>query len=98
MILVYFGLLLGLTWWVIRTNKDTAADYFMAGRNLGWFLVDASIFASNIGSEHEAGLAGTGTTSGVAMAHYELHASGLLVRGVVVLPFQSRALVYTIAE
>src|SRR3989442_1138508 len=98
MILVYFGLLLGLTWWVIRTNKDTAADYFLAGRNLGWFLVGASIFASNIGSEHVVGLAGAGATSGVALAHYELHAWGLLVLGWVFVPFYSRALVYTMPE
>src|SRR3989454_664115 len=62
MILVYFGLLLGLTWWAIRTNKDTAADYFLAGRNLGWFLVGASIFASNIGSEHGVVPPGGGDT------------------------------------
>ena len=98
MILVYFGLLLGLTWWVIRTNKDTAADYFLAGRNLGWFLVGASIFASNIGSEHVVGLAGAGATSGVALAHYELHAWCLLVLGWVFVPFYSRALVYTMPE
>ena len=97
-ILLYFGLLLGLTWWVARRNKDTAADYFLAGRNLGWFLVGASIFASNIGSEHVVGLAGAGATSGVALAHYELHAWCLLVLGWVFVPFYSRALVYTMPE
>src|SRR2546428_12006428 len=94
MILVYFGLLLGLTWWVIRTNKDTAADYFLAGRNLGWFLVGASIFASNIGSEHGGGLAGAGASSGVAPAQYELHAWCLLVLGWVFGPFYLRAPVF----
>src|SRR5881296_4148066 len=98
MILVYFGLLLGLTWWVIRTNKDTAADYFLAGRNLGWFLVGASIFASNIGSEHVVGLAGAGATSGVALAHYELHAWCLLVLGWVMVPFYARTMVFTMPE
>jgi Na+/pantothenate symporter len=78
-ILAYFGLLLALTWWVIRKNRDTADDYFLAGRNLGWLVVGASIFASNIGSEHLVGLAGSGATSGVALAHYELHAWCLLV-------------------
>ena len=48
-ILLYFGLLPGLTWWAIRMNKDTADDYFLASRNLGWLIVGASIFASNIG-------------------------------------------------
>src|SRR6266545_621392 len=49
---LYFALLLGITWWVVRRGQDTAADYFLASRNLGWFIVGASIFASNIGSEH----------------------------------------------
>lgn len=97
-IVLYFALLLGVAWWVARRNRDTADDYFLAGRNLGWFLVGASIFASNIGSEHVVGLAGAGATSGVALAHYELHAWCLLVLGWVFVPFYSRALVYTMPE
>lgn len=97
-ILGYFGALAGLTWWVIKRNKDTADDYFLASRNLGWFIVGASIFASNIGSEHLVGLAGSGATSGVAMAHYELHAWCLLVLGWVLVPFYTRSKVYTMPE
>src|SRR5712691_3674186 len=97
-IVLYFGLLLGLTWRAITINKDTADDYFLASRNLGWFIVGASIFASNIGSEHLVGLAGAGATSGVALAHYELHAWCLLVLGWVFVPFYSRAMVYTMPE
>src|SRR6202521_2527199 len=74
-IAIYFGILLGVAWWVVRKGKDSAADYFLAGRNLGWWIIGASIFTSNIGSEHIVGLAGSGATSGVAMAHYELHRS-----------------------
>ena len=66
-IAIYFGGLLGLAWWVIRKGKDTADDYFLAGRNLGWWIVGASIFASNIGSEHLVGLAGAGASSEAAM-------------------------------
>src|SRR5258705_3698396 len=95
---LYFAMLLGIAWWVARRNRDTADDYFLAGRNLGWFLVGASIFASNIGSEHVVGLAGAGATSGVALAHYELHAWCLLVLGWLFVPFYSRALVYTMPE
>ena len=87
----YFLLLLGLAWWVILQSKDTADDYFLAGRNLGWFIVGASIFASNIGSEHLVGLAGSGCTDGVAMAHYELHAWCLLVLAWVFVPFYMRS-------
>jgi len=97
-ILAYFGTLAALTWWVVRRNTDTADDYFLAGRNLGWIIVGASIFASNIGSEHLVGLAGAGATSGVALAHYELHAWCLLVLGWVFVPFYLRSRVYTMPE
>ena len=94
----YFSLLLGVAWWVVRKSKDTAADYFLAGRNLGWWVIGASIFASNIGSEHVVGLAGSGAKDGVAMAHYELHAWCLLVLAWVFVPFYARSLVFTMPE
>jgi len=94
----YFAVLAGLAWWVIRKNKETADDYFLAGRHLGWWIIGASIFASNIGSEHLVGLAGSGATDGVAMAHYELHAWCLLVLAWVLVPFYMRARVFTMPE
>jgi SSS family solute:Na+ symporter len=94
----YFALLLALTWWSILRNRDTVDDYFLAGRHLGWAVVGASIFASNIGSEHLVGLAGSGATSGVALAHFELHAWCLLVLGWVMVPFYMRSGVYTMPE
>ena len=97
-IAAYFSLILGIAWWVIRQKNDTSDDYFLAGRNLGWFVVGASIFASNIGSEHIVGLAGSGATDGVAMAHYELHAWCLLVLGWVLAPFYMRSKIYTMPE
>ena len=95
---VYFLFIFGLAWWVIRQTKDNASDYFLASRNLGFFVIGASIFASNIGSEHLVGLAGTGATDGVAMAHYELHAWCLLVLGWVMAPFYMRSKVFTMPE
>ncbi|MCC7374640.1 MAG: sodium:solute symporter [Verrucomicrobiales bacterium] len=97
-ILIYFGILLGVAWWVVSRSKDTAADYFLAGRNLSWWIIGASIFASNIGSEHIVGLAGSGAKDGVAMAHYELHAWCLLVLAWVFVPFYARSLVFTMPE
>jgi len=94
----YFLGLLALAWWVIRQSKDTADDYFLAGRHLGWFIVGASIFASNIGSEHLVGLAGSGATDGVIFAHYELHAWCLLVLAWILVPFYMRSMVYTMPE
>ena len=94
----YFTLLLGVAWWVVYKSKDTAADYFLAGRNLSWWIVGASIFASNIGSEHVVGLAGSGAKDGVAMAHYELHAWCLLMLAWVFVPFYARSMVFTMPE
>ncbi len=94
----YFAIILGLAWWVIKQRQDTSTDYFLAGRHLGWFIVGASIFASNIGSEHLVGLAGSGATDGVALAHYELHAWCLLVLGWVMVPFYMRSKVFTMPE
>jgi SSS family solute:Na+ symporter len=98
MVIAYFVILLGITWWAVKKRKDTAEDYFLAGRHLGWWIVGASIFASNIGSEHLVGLAGSGCTDGVAMAHYELHAWCLLVLAWVLVPFYMRSMVYTMPE
>src|SRR6266436_4400784 len=97
-IALYFSVLLCVAWWVVRRGKDSAADYFLAGRNLSWWIIGASIFASNIGSEHVVGLAGAGATSGVALAHYELHAWCLLVLAWVFVPFYMRSMVYTMPE
>src|SRR5690606_24687556 len=94
----YFVVLFGLNWWVVTKNRGTSTDYFLAGRNLGWFLVGTSIFASNIGSEHVVGLAGSGATSGVALAHFELHAWCILVLGWVLVPFYMRSGVFTMPE
>ncbi|MFZ5516627.1 MAG: sodium:solute symporter [Candidatus Zhuqueibacterota bacterium] len=94
----YFIIILGIAWWVIKQKQNTTSDYFLAGRHLGWFVIGASIFASNIGSEHLVGLAGSGATDGVAMAHYELHAWCLLVLGWVMVPFYMRSKVFTMPE
>jgi solute:Na+ symporter, SSS family len=94
----YFGILLCVAWWVVKKSKDNATDYFLAGRNLSWWVIGASIFASNIGSEHIVGLAGSGAKDGVALAHYELHAWCLLVLAWVFVPFYARSLVFTMPE
>ncbi|HXV63765.1 MAG TPA: sodium:solute symporter [Vicinamibacteria bacterium] len=95
---LYFLVLIGLAWWVIRRRPESSADYFLAGRHVGWFVIGASIFASNIGSEHIVGLAGTGAKSGVVMGHYELHSWLVLVLGWVFVPFYMRSRVFTMPE
>ena len=97
-ILAYFALIAGIVVWVAKRQKKTSDGYFLAGRELGWFVIGASIFASNIGSEHLVGLAASGATDGVAMAHYELHAWCLLVLAWVMVPFYMRSKVFTMPE
>src|SRR2546422_9719926 len=67
----YFLVLLGIGYWAARREKNVSADYFLASRDVGWLAVGASLFASNIGSEHLVGLAGTGAASGLAVGHFE---------------------------
>lgn len=97
-VFAYFAIVLGIAWKIMREKQKTSTDYFLAGRNLGWLIIGASIFASNIGAEHLVGLAGSGATDGVAMAHYELHAWCLLVLAWVMVPFYMRSKVFTMPE
>ncbi len=94
----YFVALLALALWVIRQRQRDSTDYFLAGRNVGWFVVGASIFASNIGSEHVVGLAGAGAGGKIPMLIYELHAWIVLMLGWVFLPFYLRSRVFTMPE
>ncbi len=94
----YFLVLLGIAWWVIRQRQETTTDYFLAGRHVGWFVIGASIFASNVGSEHVVGLAGTAAQTGLAMGHYELHSWLVLLLGWVFVPFYMRSRVVTMPE
>ena len=95
---IYFLALIAVAVWVVLQKNNTTEDYFLAGRNVGWFVIGASIFASNIGSEHVVGLAGTGFESGAPMAHYELHAWIVLLLGWLFLPFYIRSGAFTMPE
>jgi SSS family solute:Na+ symporter len=95
---LFFVGMFGIIWWVLKQKEETSVDYFLAGRDVGWIAIGASIFASNIGSEHLVGLAGAGAKSGMAMAHWEIHAWLILVLGWVFVPFYARSMVYTMPE
>jgi SSS family solute:Na+ symporter len=95
---IYFALIAGLAAWVMKRKQQTTEDYFLAGRNIGWFVVGASIFASNIGSEHVVGLAGAGAGGKIPMLIYELHAWLVITLGWVFLPFYIRSGVFTMPE
>lgn len=95
----YFLILLGIGYWAARREKNVSSDYFLASRDVGWFAVGASLFASNIGSEHLVGLAGTGAASGLAVGHFEwLACLILLLLGWLFVPYYLKSGVYTMPE
>ncbi|MBD5301369.1 MAG: sodium/solute symporter [Bacteroides sp.] len=90
--------LIGVIVWVMRQKQNNAADYFLGGKDATWIAIGASIFASNIGSEHLIGLAGSGASAGMAMAHWEIQGWMILLLGWVFVPFYTRSMVYTMPE
>jgi SSS family solute:Na+ symporter len=95
---IFALILVGIVVWVFRQKQKSSGDYFLAGRDATWLAIGASIFASNIGSEHLIGLAGAGASSGMAMAHWEIQGWMILVLGWVFVPFYSRSMVTTMPE
>ena len=97
-IAIFFVAMVWIVWNVSRKKKETSGDYFLSGRTATWIAIGASIFASNIGSEHLIGLAGAGATSGMAQAHWEIQGWMILILGWVFVPFYQRSMVYTMPE
>ena len=95
---VFCCALVGIVLWVVSQKNDNSADYFLGGKDATWIAIGASIFASNIGSEHLIGLAGAGASSGMAMAHWEIQGWMILILGWVFVPFYTRSMVYTMPE
>lgn len=97
---LYFVLLLViglLAMW--KSNHSTVSGYFLAGRNMNWVVIGASLFVSNIGSEHFIGLAGSGAASGFAVGAWEFNALLLLqLLGWVFIPVYIHCGVYTMPE
>ena len=95
---VFTCALVGIVLWVFSKKNNNSTDYFLGGKDATWIAIGASLFASNIGSEHLIGLAGTGAASGMAMAHWEMQGWMILILGWVFVPFYSRSMVYTMPE
>jgi SSS family solute:Na+ symporter len=97
-IAVYFTIIFGIGFYFARKER-TSTDYFLASRNVGWFAIGASLFVSNISTEHFIGLAGSGASSGLAVGSFEwLACLILLVLGWVFVPFYLRSNVFTMPE
>ncbi len=90
--------LIGVIFWVLKKKDKDTSDYFLAGRDATWIAIGASIFASNIGSEHLVGLAGAGAESGMAMAQWEMQGWLILMLGWLFVPFYARSGVFTMPE
>src|SRR5258705_10625620 len=95
---VYFAIVFGIGMYFARKER-TSEDYFLAGRDIGWFFIGASLFVSNMSTEHFIGLSGTGASSGLAVGHFEwLACLILLILGWVFVPFYLRTNVFTMPE
>ena len=101
-IAVYFGIILWIAKWASEKKEDgsfSSIDYFLAGKNQGWLVIGASLFASNIGSEIILGVSGAGARANMPMANFEILASLVLILlGWVFVPFYLRTGVYTMPE
>ncbi len=100
----YFCLVFGIALAIILKEKgfkksNSKSAYFLGGKNLGWFVVGASLFASNIGSEHLVGLAGAGASGDFPVAQFEIIAAFmLLILGWLFVPFYIKSGVFTMPE
>uniref|UniRef100_A0A8C9YUS4 Solute carrier family 5 member 3 n=1 Tax=Sander lucioperca TaxID=283035 RepID=A0A8C9YUS4_SANLU len=99
-VVIYFILVLAIGFFAMwKANKSTVSGYFLAGRSMNWAAVGASLFVSNIGSEHFIGLAGSGAASGLSVAAWELNALLLLqLLGWIFIPVYIQSGVYTMPE
>lgn len=103
-IAIYFGITLWIAWWASRVHgnpqvEQASVDYFLAGKNEGWFVIGASLFSSNIGSEIILGVSGAGARAEMPMANFEMLAAFILILlGWVFVPFYLRTGVYTMPE
>src|SRR3989440_5683003 len=75
---IYFLIVFAIGFY-FSLKERTSTDYFLASRNIGWFAIGASLFVSNISTEHFIGLAGSGASSGMAGGHFEWPACLMLL-------------------
>lgn len=96
----YFVAIFCIAFWPASKNAHKESEqYFLAGRSVGWFVIGASIFAANIGSDHVIGLAGSGAAGEMPAAQFEILGSfSLLILGWLFVPFYLRSGVFTMPE
>ncbi|XP_037548025.1 sodium/glucose cotransporter 1 [Nematolebias whitei] len=99
-IVIYFLVVLAVgVWAMVRTNRATVGGFFLAGRSMVWWPIGASLFASNIGSGHFVGIAGTAAAAGLAIGGFEWNALIVVViLGWLFVPIYIKAGVVTMPE
>nr|XP_057920376.1 sodium/glucose cotransporter 1 [Doryrhamphus excisus] len=99
-IVIYFVVVLAVgIWAMVCTNRATVGGFFLAGRSMVWWPIGASLFASNIGSGHFVGIAGTAAASGIAIGGFEWNALIVVViLGWLFVPIYIKAGVVTMPE
>src|SRR5208283_4407319 len=98
-VIILFGLgMIAVVWYSMLKKNESGKDYFLSGRDANWLQIGSSIFSSNIGSEHLVGLAGAGFVTGMAMAHWEMHAWWIIILGWAFVPLYDRMKVFTMPE
>ncbi|XP_012731887.2 sodium/glucose cotransporter 1 [Fundulus heteroclitus] len=99
-IVIYFLVVLAVgVWAMVRTNRSTVGGFFLAGRSMVWWPIGASLFASNIGSGHFVGIAGTAAAAGLAIGGFEWNALIVVViLGWLFVPIYIKAGVVTMPE
>lgn len=98
-LVLYFAFVAWIGWASSRTSLGSSRSYFLGGGKIGWLAIGASLFATNISAEHFIGLAGTGSSSGLAVGQFEwLACLILLLLGWVFAPYYLRTGVFTMPE
>ncbi|XP_055454948.1 solute carrier family 5 member 4-like [Psammomys obesus] len=99
-IVIYFLVVLAVGLWaIVKSNRGTVGGFFLAGRDVTWWPMGASLFASTIGSTHFVGLAGTGAASGIVVVATEWNSVFMvLLLGWIFVPIYIKAGVMTMPE
>ena len=94
----FLGAVMAIGLWASR-QEDSAEEFFLAGRSIGWIGVAGSIFGTNVSAAHLVGMLGIGFSIGFAQSHFELGAiAALMLLSYGFLPVYRRLRVYTLSD
>lgn len=96
----YALIIVAIGLFVSRSGREkSSSDYFLAGRNLSWWAIGASLIAANISAEQFIGMSGSGFRIGIGIAAYEwIAAASLIIVAKYLLPIMIRKRIYTMPQ